>query len=82
MIQELIEAYLKRGGKRPYAVLLPVDAYEDVPPDVFVVWTPLITGRVLVTSLVAAVALLNESMQLLLPEKEGEDVEEGEGENA
>ncbi len=70
MIQQLIEAYLSKGGKRPFAVMFPVGVYDDVPVDVLCVWTPLITGRVLVTSLLAASALLNESVQLLVKEEE------------
>lgn len=69
MIQKLIDQYLKEGGKRPYAVLFPEGVYTDVPPDVFCVWTPLVTGRVVVLPLAAASALLNESMHLIVEEK-------------
>lgn len=72
MIQQLIEAYLSKGGKRPFAVLFPIGTYDDVPLDVFCVWTPLVSGRVLVTSLLAASTLLNESVQLLIEEKKKE----------
>lgn len=70
MIQQLIDDYLARGGKRPYALLFPVGVYSDIPADTFVVWTPLVTGRVIITSLLAASTLLHESMQMIVKEPE------------
>lgn len=68
MIQQVIDAYVKAGGRAPFAILMPVGVYDDIPPEVFVAWTPLVRGVVCV-SLSAASVFVNERV-ILYPETE------------
>ena len=82
MIQQLIDQYVKAGGRAPYAVLFAPGVYDDVPHGVFVAWTPIIDRRVVVLPLMAASALLHESFQIVqepVEEKETHGEEKAEG---
>lgn len=71
MIQQLIDQYVKAGGRAPYAILMTPGVYDDVPVGVFCAWTPVIHNRVVVLPLMAASALLHESFQLVPEVAEG-----------
>jgi len=44
MIAQLIEEYVKQGGGKPYALLLPTDWLGEMPDEVFIVCTERVTG--------------------------------------
>lgn len=75
MIQQLIDEYVKAGGRKPYAVLMGLDIYDDLPDGVFCAWTPVIHQRVIVLPLSAASALLHESAHLLSEVAEGKEAD-------
>jgi len=56
---------------KPYAILMAPGVYDDVPLGVLCAWTPIVSQRVVVLPLVAASALLNESLHLVPEVAEG-----------